>query len=225
MSSPPPLPPPISAEPKTNQPQFDFKQPTDLKTALAAADRLSRRSDNVPRTVARRFIGDARPQKDRDYFLSDGSTPRNDLDVAVIVPFYNETATELQRSLVSLARQQTDVAAFGGTMRVLLVADGWPQADRSMKNYLKQLFPGGWTESLDKPPLATDGPIETVVVQRAFVDDGRCCLDAVRIAPDCWLQVTLLVKRDNRKKHNSHNWSVFAFDFDVVSSNRFFCPK
>ncbi len=219
---------PASLLPKTDVPMTatglsaaDLGERKQLKfdEALMIGDRLhvakQTGDSTVPHTMVRRFIGHARPQVGYQYFVRDDHPERpsvtDSADVCVIIPFFNESHVELKRTLMSLCRQQQDLAKFGGVMRILLVADGWSHTDPSTKQYLKQLFGGAWSDSLDAKPKPEDGPIETVIIHHLRSHEKKNYLEPVRVSTDGWLHLTLLIKRDNRKKHNSHEWFLTAF--------------
>ncbi|AYV82106.1 MAG: hypothetical protein Homavirus7_12 [Homavirus sp.] len=154
--------------------------------------------------------------------------------LAVVIPFFNEPSHELQQTLNSLYDCWTYLKKMNPTWRqkemyVVLIQDGWHKADSSMKEYLKCLFPkkfdipigatnfkqykkkkdgvdwwdyypdfttydqekdGNITYIFEK----TNGHMVKINPQSTFSDDNRR------------MNITLIVKINNRRKHNSHEW-------------------
>jgi len=174
------------------------------------------------RTHANAFVGVDRPREgEADYFQF--QFPPNKRACGVVIPFFNEERRELQRTLEHLEVQSRLVWKQKNlSMHILLIMDGWSKAADSMRDYVKYMFPAANTAMPWWAPLDDKGPaaaIETFFVQR-IVPYGkkrvnRCiALGDVSITPgskeatgkDRSLYITLIVKRDNRRKHNSHEW-------------------
>jgi hypothetical protein len=69
--------------------------------------------------------------------------------IGVIIPFFNEEKHELQRTLISLSKQLKSLESIKMSMHVLVIADGWPKASNSMKDYLMALFPTAYLQRED----------------------------------------------------------------------------
>ena len=70
-----------------------------------------------------------------------------------------------------------------------------------------------WWDDLNKMEDAP--PVETFVIQR--VDTDAWCTQPVQIEPNenARLNITLVVKRDNRKKHNTLEWFFRSFAVEL----------
>jgi len=174
------------------------------------------------RTHCNAFLGVDRPREgEADYYQF--QFPPNKRACGVVIPFFNEERRELQRTLEHLEVQSRLVWKEKNlSMHVLLIMDGWNKAADTMRDYIKYMFPAAnasmpwWTPLDDKTP---NDAVETFFVQR-IVPYGkkrvnRCiAIGDVPITPgakeatgkDRTLYITLIVKRDNRRKHNSHEW-------------------
>lgn len=121
--------------------------------------------------------------------------------IAVIIPFYNEEWDQLESTLSSLLQCERFLPNYVFTY--FLIQDGWEKAPKSMQSKLKLMFPHNtyWDE-LDNKQLDAGSHIsyvfETVVDQRT----SRTTIPGTNLQQ----YITLLVKKDNRKKHNSHEW-------------------
>lgn len=173
----------------------------------------------VPETTGpitvRRYV-DYRPREDTDatYFTQIHGTPSG---LAVVIPFFNETSYELQQTLNSLSAafqvlQRESATWREKNMHVCLIQDGWHKADESMKTYLKRLFPVrvngmSWHKLPEFQPGFRDETNNAV-----YVFESRH-YEPIEIniqsgLPSCFMTLTLLVKINNRRKHNSHEWFI-----------------
>eukprot|EP01114_Cavostelium_apophysatum_P023119 TRINITY_DN860_c0_g1_i1.p1 TRINITY_DN860_c0_g1~~TRINITY_DN860_c0_g1_i1.p1 ORF type:complete len:978 (-),score=270.57 TRINITY_DN860_c0_g1_i1:159-3092(-) len=171
------------------------------------------------RTHVQSFLDSERPQPGYNYFQF--AFPPNKRAVGVVIPFFNEEERELRRSLESLETQSKIVWKQKNlSMHVLLIMDGWSKASESMREYVKFMFPPSndklpwWSALEDK---SQDSEVETLFVQRIKPYGKRksrqcAALSEVPLTPGDTglkprkLHITLIVKRDNRRKHNSHEW-------------------
>jgi len=153
-----------------------------------------------------------------------------------VVPILNEEKEELIATLHSLHDQTPLLLLCRQKLHVLVVIDGWWKASQSMKDYLYALFPEDNVESKSKEGGATGGwninilqiekgedanSVDTFIVQRVrprrFGKDISETICPVQINPHepkakpRWLHVSLMVKRDNRRKHNAHIWFLASF--------------
>eukprot|EP01103_Thecamoeba_quadrilineata_P002515 TRINITY_DN12465_c0_g1_i1.p1 TRINITY_DN12465_c0_g1~~TRINITY_DN12465_c0_g1_i1.p1 ORF type:complete len:799 (+),score=122.11 TRINITY_DN12465_c0_g1_i1:135-2531(+) len=131
--------------------------------------------------------------------------------VGVVVPFFNEEAHELHRTLHSLFNQMTNPAnkvLKNFEMHILLVMDGWFKASRTMKAYIKELFP---SEALWKADYFTKRSTNNTITANFIVHNAVNGYIAAGNEQSNFY-VSLLVKIDNRRKHNSHQWFFHAFD-------------
>lgn len=170
-------------------------------------------------------------------FKSSKNTPKSGL--AVVIPFFNEPSHELQQTLNSLYECWEYLRAnskkwANKEMYIVLIQDGWHKADPSMKQYIKTLFPKkhyvparsrktkkSYTRAVDwwdyYPDFTEYNPERdgnlTYIFQRennqktkinpqsTFKHDGR------------EMNISLIVKINNRRKHNSHEWFMARSGF------------
>ena len=171
---------------------------------------------------------DYRPNEETKYF----TIPPKEGCMSVIIPFFNEERNELQVTLKSLDE------GFGylgnmlnkwqdkSLMRIIIIQDGWYKASKSMKEYLKELFPqkiegeDWWnyhkefqTYDIDKDGIATF----------VFESNIPICINKGEEIP-IYCNITMLIKVDNRKKHNSHEWFIGRGGFsEYMKSKYIFC--
>lgn len=174
------------------------------------------------RTHCNAMIGAERPHEGPDYFQF--MYPPNKRAVGVVIPFFNEEERELKRTLESLETQSKLIFKLKNLgLHVLLIMDGWSKAADSMRDYVKMMFPPAnsslpwWTALDDKTQQDT---VETFFLQRIVPygkkKSSKCAaLGEVPITREGEpgnagkqkkLTITMIIKRDNRRKHNSHEW-------------------
>ena len=156
------------------------------------------------------------------------------LFASVCVPFYSERGPSLRRSLEALALQQEDIklSKEDGALHVFAIGDGWRSRDggrvlsESMLAELEALF-GAPLDAPLEAALSAEGGGEIAVIQRLAptgelapimldVSAGRrtrarensfCDTNFEgTAAASLPLFLTVLVKRRNRKKADSHAW-------------------
>lgn len=210
----------------TSTSSFASASPSQENYALFAlpANAEMKSPDNIVvvpskgRTHVTSWVGTERPKPGNDYFQF--QFPPNKRAVGVVIPFFNEEEKELKRTLESLEIQANLVWRQKQlSMHVLLIMDGWSKASDSVREYVKFMFPAAnshlpwWTTLDDKEGKHAD--IETFFVQRIkpYGKKKRAvALQEVAITKETQhlksrkLHISLIVKRDNRRKHNSHEW-------------------
>lgn len=141
--------------------------------------------------------------------------------LAVVIPFFNEPSHELQQTLNSLYVAWTNLRNMSKKwenkeLHLILIQDGWHKADFTMKEYIKTLFPkkyyvnGNYIDWWDFYPDFTeydqgrDGNL-TYVFERM---GKKININPQRKYKDknYMMNITLMVKINNRRKHNSHEW-------------------
>jgi cellulose synthase/poly-beta-1,6-N-acetylglucosamine synthase-like glycosyltransferase len=168
---------------------------------------------------SQRHVG-AVPQHDTQYFFPIQHQPAK--VIAVVVPFYNEEWKALTNTLRTLHRCEEYIGVQLGTeyrFAYLLIQDGWAHASISMRQGLQRMFPNNplWNEvnclTNDKEEAAT------YIFQTIANNNGqqpRCAPTTVSTDDedqedqDLELNLALVIKKDNRKKHNSHQWFFSA---------------
>ena len=178
------------------------------------------------------FWDHKKPHADTHYFS--GIRADSKPTLAIGVAFYNEPPCELQRSLVSLARQQKDVEGLGFKVQTVFVSDGHREMDPDSLLYLKALFckddkamQREWDNmrkmmdehaqlisAADRDPSLPRPPGRTFIVEKLVSrDDNLWDLARINVELDaedssCMLQVVLVLKVENRRKHNSGQWMM-----------------
>ena len=151
-------------------------------------------------------------------------TPAKD-GIAVIIPFFNEASHELQQTLNSLYNSFVELKRLSNKWRdkklyVCLIQDGWHKADKSMKDYLKDLFPKtindvGWWDHFDEFKSDFNNPNSNAMFifeRRDYLPTAVNVQQSLKDDPK-FMKLTLLVKINNRRKHNSHEWFLAKTGF------------
>ncbi len=175
-----------------------------------------------------------KPQINQKYFESPKINDDIKRGISVIIPFYNEEGFELQQTLHSLydahlrlremSKKWTDEPLY-----VCLIQDGWTKASKSMKNYLKHLFPkqlqgqGWWTFF----PELSGQSNKDLNMNATFIFERENNLPTV-INPQSkfsnepkFMNITLIIKANNRRKHNSHEWFLSETGFAEVTKGKY----
>ena len=171
------------------------------------------------------------PKKDNKYFHNFYDTKDC---ISVIIPFYNEESNELYETLKSLFYTYKYLSHMkegweDKKLQIFLIQDGWYKSSDSMKEYLKQLFPieiegKNWADHYEdfKNYDFNKGPKSYI-----FETENEVCINLNKL-PNIeipkYLNLTLMIKIDNRKKHNSHEWFIGHNGFSEVKQSKYiFC--
>ena len=130
------------------------------------------------------FFEEARPVEGNRYFASAASGA----STSVVICLYNEVGPELSRTVESLASSEE------AALDILIVADGLAKLSESMKQYLATTFQ--LSESI-APALLNGKPESWGPQDQIFISTP------IRKGAS---SVTLLLKRFNHKKINTHEW-------------------
>eukprot|EP00122_Pirum_gemmata_P008004 Pgem_evm1s7366 len=133
--------------------------------------------------------------------------------VTVVLPFFNEEKQELQRSLISLWHQEKECLSLsnnheelkGITFQFVAIMDGYYKASDSMVDYVCEMFGDKW---LNNDYSLGDDNDNTKILQKTNASgfSGK-----VMIGENKYLNLALVIKKQNRKKTNSHEWFFRAF--------------
>ncbi|QKF93524.1 chitin synthase [Fadolivirus algeromassiliense] len=162
---------------------------------------------------------DYRPKSKKYFKRPPGITETSEKDgIAVVIPFFNEPSHELQQTLNSLNKTFIELKRMSKKWRdkklyVCLIQDGWHKADKSMKAYLQYMFPKkigdvGWWEHF--PEFRSD--FKDNECNATFIFERRNYMPSVVNLQDDlkddrnYMKITLVIKINNRRKHNSHEW-------------------
>lgn len=184
--------------------------------------------DNLDIVTIKSFP-DERPKDTTMYFKQQD----REGDISVVIPFYNEEANELAVTLKSLYGTYDYLCEIKPVYRekqihVCIIQDGWYKASESMKEYLKRLYPKKYDgvdwwdhhKHFKNFSLADDGSWTYI-----FESDDYVCInpDEKEEYLKLYMKVTLVVKIDNRRKHNSHEWYMAKTGFaESVNSKYMF---
>lgn len=153
---------------------------------------------------------------------------------AVVIPFFNEESYELQQTLNSLYQAHIQLQLKSEKwknqpMYVCLIQDGWHKASESMKKYLKSMFNAKikkthWWDYF--PELVEEGkgdPNATFVIEKKnYAPVNINCQEKFKADP-CHMIITLVIKANNRRKHNSHEWFLSKTGFaEAVNAEHLF---
>lgn len=155
---------------------------------------------------------DYAPMFGRSYFCKENRPPKGFDRMSILIPMYNETTKDLKRTLFDLHTCIIEMNKIGaGFVNILLILDGWEVTDPSVKEYLQELYPG---ISNDIKNLEyTPGVVETYILQKIKGNTPTY----VNVDEEKRLKLTVLIKMDNRRKHNSHGWFLEAFAYEMQS--------
>jgi len=185
-------------------------------------------------SVLQTFPNEFVPSKGGKYFQ--GKQPIVERDgaywILCTVSAYNEGGEDMAETLISLHEQAQNLPE-GVRMHILLVFDGWNKTSASMRRYMARLYPGSEAEQQKAVHKAKSSPQESHSprwIQEVDRTDsmpwykktlpvtftlqqlsGNGQLSEVDIAPGRSLFVSTIIKFDNRKKSNSHEWYLRAF--------------
>ena len=138
--------------------------------------------------------------------------------IAIGIPTYNEQRHELRRTLESLddcMNHKLDNQNYGPVYNcpvtktrlegyyatAIIILDGLKATSETMQEYMESIFGAAFIEGPGDPAKQDQG-YATFVVERKPKADGK----KYNYLPN--LHLYLLIKVDNRKKHNSHEWYV-----------------
>jgi len=160
--------------------------------------------------ITKTFEGHTKPNQENlnEYFLPFHSKGENDYQptrrVTVVIPFFNEESHELERTLCSLRNQEDECKDMNVEFFYVAIMDGYYKASPSMISYIKKIYGNSWAINMPYK----DEPDVTIILQSKN-DDGT--LGEVVVSPGYKLRLTVIVKKDNRKKTNSHEWFFRGF--------------
>ena len=138
--------------------------------------------------------------------------------VSVIIPFYNEKRHELKVTLQSLHYAYSYLKHMKKKwkykpLKVLIIQDGWWKSSKSMKEYLKELF-GGKNEDkwYNKSDFTIENKGKSQPTTYIFESKKPIIINKLESKnneePIILMDITMIIKLDNRRKHNSHEWFI-----------------
>ena len=181
----------------------------------------------IDKGITIKVFHDYRPQASKNYFNKPpGMNEQSEqAGIAVIIPFFNEPSHELQQTLNSLNKSFIELKKMSKKWRdkklyVCLIQDGWNKADKSMKIYLKHMFPKkingvGWWDHFKEFGNDFKDPESNAT----FIFERKNYMPSiVNLQDDLkdeknYMTITLIIKVNNRRKHNSHEWFLAKTGF------------
>ena len=138
--------------------------------------------------------------------------------IAAIVPFYNEKAHEIHATLRSLYFnfeyiKRKDPEYKWTHFNVLLVGDGWFKSDISTKRYLAKLYAGSTKFDDEFMNFKQQKHKHNTVILQTKNNKKLCINPFNTDQKKLYLKVTTIIKIDNRKKANSHEWFLGRYGF------------
>ena len=135
--------------------------------------------------------------------------------IPVCVPMYNEDASELVSTLRSLHAMSVEMPEY--SLEICVILDGWKKVHATVMSALQIIFPNvqDWRARLDEAAGSEPQEKLTLILQRSaafnlallatpsVVDFSASSMGADLLGR--FLNLTAIVKVDNRKKHNSHD--------------------
>lgn len=162
----------------------------------------------------------------KSYYVPDGRKKRR---MCCVVPCYNEPSDALRRTLTTLHCQLDNLRRLDFDFHAVIIMDGWQLTSESMRTYLQTIFdmpenvenegPTWWD---DLNTLEGNPSVETFIIQNVNIETWT--VEPVFIEPEdmpgARMHITLIVKRDNRRKHNTLEWffSSFALEYGAEYS-------
>lgn len=155
---------------------------------------------------------DYKPLPNKEYFKGRVECPEKFKHQTLItgMVFYNEDVYEVRRTLNSIGVQINQVRNACKS-QVIVVGDGIKQMHESTANYLKELFCSSTSDLESWDNMMNDlsnSKNKTYVLQRKTLNTNSICCIKVN---HCQYPMTLVLKSENRRKHNSQEWILNGF--------------
>lgn len=159
---------------------------------------------------------DYHPISGKSYFYKDAKPPMGFDKITVLIPMYNETTKEFKRTLQDLHTCIVEMNKIGGGyVHILVILDGVKAMHETMKEYLKEMYPQV-SDKIDNM-INSRNSVETYILQKLIGDEATY----VKIDEQKSLKISVMIKLDNRRKHNSHAWFLETFAQEMESDYTF----
>lgn len=139
--------------------------------------------------------------------MKDSLAPISEGVLPVIIPMFNERACELVNTLISIR----EAAQRSGPVRLFVIQDGWDNLDRTARQLFQAMFPPDQFGDFANIMESTESE-RTCIIERTGFDLGNLRglpeleLDELKSQlAGAAIDITLVLKRRNHKKHNSHD--------------------
>lgn len=172
--------------------------------------------------ISIKVFNDYLPKKEKTYFTE----PFQKQNLGVVIPFFNEEANELKVTLEDLHKCYLYLCEYKPVWRekemcIVMIQDGWFKSSSSMKEFLKKLFPCKLNDKMwweNEEFINEDMERDEKNLTYIFENTDYNCINADK---DIYLNITLIVKLDNRRKHNSHEWFLGHSGFAEASKSKY----
>ena len=167
---------------------------------------------------------DYRPQSNGKYFQLTNTSYEC---ITVVIPFYNEERFELFKTLESLYHCYNFLSTVKTEwvkkpLKIFIIQDGWYKASESAKEYLINLFYNNnvkwWLN--DDFIIQPDEHVTYVFESKSDLLVNENEVLKYNNTP-IYQDITLMIKIDNRKKHNSHEWYCGGQGFAEVMNSKY----
>lgn len=159
---------------------------------------------------------DYHPVSGKTYFYKDEKPPSGFEKITILIPMYNETTKEFKRTLNDLHKCILEMNKVGGGfVHILVILDGVKAMHSSVKEYLKEMYPDV-SADIDNIGKSSNA-VETYIIQKLKGEEATY----VNIGDDKNLKISVMIKLDNRRKHNSHAWFLETFAPEMESDYTF----
>lgn len=174
------------------------------------------KTDN-PFIIIKKF-NDYRPQPGTQYFEKPRDVGPNKNHICICVPCYNEPHHEIQQTLNSVYDAFIYLRKYRKSWRnkhlyIIVIQDGWHRAHKTTQLYINDMYETTidgkpWTEYYDefKPTFKDPSSNATFVFERKNYMQTAINTQDDFINNRKSVRMTWLVKINNRRKHNSHEW-------------------
>jgi cellulose synthase/poly-beta-1,6-N-acetylglucosamine synthase-like glycosyltransferase len=193
---------------------YDYTKPFEIQT---------------DRGIIIKKFNDYRPRLNQVYFSSPGGDEVR-RGISVIIPFFNEESHELQQTLNSLYDAYFQLRKMSRKwlnepLYVCLIQDGWFKSSKSMKDYLKYLFPKrirgkGWWDYFSELNQDTHSNATFIFEREGYVPTSINPQEEFQDKPK-FMKITLIIKANNRRKHNSHEWFLGETGFAEATRGKY----
>ena len=184
-------------------------------------------SEEEEKIIIKKFY-DYRPQAKREYFTMPKRDDKKE-GISAVIPFFNEESYELQQTLNSLYDGHIELKTMSKKWQtkplyICLIQDGWQKASESMKIYIKHLFPKKingeyWWDYFEelKKPEKNENVLFIIERKRGTSINPQ---EKYKGDPK-YMNITLVIKGNNRRKHNSHEWFLGRTGFAEATNAKY----
>ncbi|AYV85728.1 MAG: hypothetical protein Satyrvirus34_8 [Satyrvirus sp.] len=216
---------------------------TDMLTMKRKSEHVAEKKDEkykpdeMDSNICIKKFYDYRPLENKKYFKTFTKTfDKNGIKrtgLSVVIPFFNEPSHELQQTLNSLYNAYLELQLSSKRwrekqIRICLIQDGWHKAHFTMQNYLKKLFPrkingvDWWDHFPEFNKNFSDTETNAMYIfEKGFYEPTEINVQDGFEKDRKPMILTLVVKINNRRKHNSHEWFLGKNGYAEASNGEY----